>query len=664
MTDRPPRLQGTDGIRARVDLSRSFGPNDGSPLDDFLQTGLLTPVFVELYCFSFIEFLRQTYPQPPDTIVVGWDPRDPDAVLAKAAIRAVRKAGVHVKQIGVVPTPLVPMTQIALNADGGIMLTASHNPPDQNGVKLFAGRFGLKLFPHDDEKLTRILYQQDWHTLSDLPETGQVQHMETLAQDLFRAFHLDPRNHWIAQTEKLAGQIVLVDHANGSLRGFAVEILQKMGFRDVIDVYEGITRPVNQHCGAAELEGQSVLSRDMLDAQPALMENRVVTELLRVGQEHRHHIRAGKMHLTAVIFDGDGDRFLRADYDPHLDAIRLISGDEIVLHMARFMQSRQNPAKPIPFVFTVESDLQTGNAAANLGMNPIMTGVGDKWLLLQATLTLLRQSAPLTSPFTEHIQQLETHPSHEVLAKIQTDLGEFAPQPLHFVGSEESGHTVTPGFLHTPDDQERVIFAGNGLKSALNLFAATSVLDASSDHSNFWEQLQHPFEPGFKKTFYVFYTQKSKLQAGTPFWQKLSAHVHETTAQHFPEAEIQLAVRSEEPNMLLFEVRYPNESGLRAAVFLRNSGTEDKSGVYLRGQVADQAQLLAIGTTIRQFLLAHMLNTDHPYLQAGLKLMKSGHIETDAISQPRLLSELHKGELIDSDQKPTALGEWLLNQLS
>ena len=76
------------------------------------------------------------------------------------------------------------------------------------------------------------------------------------------------------------------------------------------------------------------------------------------------------------------------------------------------------------------------------------------------------------------------------------------------IGSEETGHNITSGFLTDKDGKKTPIFFGNGLKSAINTFVATQFLLASKPMRAYFSALTHPFPPGFKQTFYTYYIKK------------------------------------------------------------------------------------------------------------------------------------------------------------
>jgi len=142
LRQKPKRLQGTDGVRREIKQAKVCP--GWTPQQVFLEKGWITEEFMELYAYCYVKNQKRA---KKSTIVIGWDPRDPSGIFTEAVVRGVRKAGGKALILGVVPTPLVPLFMQYEGADGGIMVTASHNPKDQNGIKLF--------LPSRHETLTR-----------------------------------------------------------------------------------------------------------------------------------------------------------------------------------------------------------------------------------------------------------------------------------------------------------------------------------------------------------------------------------------------------------------------------------------------------------------------------------------------------------------------------
>jgi len=576
------RLQGTDGIRRPVALSSDPRVAGLTPLQAFLERGVITEQFVELYVYAYVSSLDLA-----DEIVIGWDPRDPAGDYTGAAVRGIRKAGANAQVLGIFPTPGVAIYQIWSGAPAAFMITASHNYSDQNGIKIFHGPHGLKLFPEDDRALTRRVLALDYGEVASLPESGGFADHRDEALSVFREFHLDPRNSWLPQGETLGEFPLVVDAANGAFSGIAAGIFRELHGGEVIEVNaDWESGQVNRNSGVADLEGHARIER----GDPRFARHAAVREVFA---------RRGK----AAVFDADGDRFYRLDYDPASDAILVLSGDETAVHQAAF---HAPPPPGTLYVNTVESDLNAARHAARLGYEPRLTGVGDKWVLLQA-----------------------------------------AREPDRYgIGSEETGHNISRGFLVTLDGTTREVFTGNGLKSALNTFVATRGLSPAAAH--------RPFAPGFKQTFYVYYTDKEALHAGSEAFEGVARVIEEACTL----GPVRRVEHPEEPDMLYLAVD-GDDGTQRAGIFVRNSGTEDKTGVNVRGMTADAAALRAVGEKALLYLAGAMKAHAHPMARAEravLEALSSGPRAADDLPIPddvhreRLLHELaHKEKVIRAD---------------
>ncbi len=565
------RLQGTDGVRRKVIRSTDPAVRGLTPVEAFRRKGVITEEFAELYAFAFVRDLK-------GEVAVGWDPRDPEGWFTGAVVRGIRKAGRPAVVLGILPTPGVALYHVWRGTDAAFMVTASHNFRDQNGIKIFQGPDALKLFPDDDVRLTaRVLALDFARDVMPLPERGTRIEAGDEARRLFREFHLDPRNSWLSGGGVLGDFPLVVDAANGAMSGLAAEVFRALHGGEVLEVNSDVeSGEVNRKSGVADLEGVHEIPR----GSRRFEEHRAVQEVFRCQ---------GK----AAIFDADGDRFYRLDYDPQGDGVLVLSGDETAYHQARFLGP---PAPHTRYVNTVESDLNAARAARALGYTPVLTAVGDKWVLREA-----------------------------------------ADRPERYgIGSEETGHNISRGFVRTRAGAERHVFLGNGLKSALNTFVATRGMGP--------REAARPFEPGFKKTFYVFYTRKDLLHEGSDVFRGVADVVRRACTLGRVEAQPHPA----EPDMLYLAVVEAG-GGQRDGIFVRNSGTEEKTGVNVRGPMEDAPALTRIGEEALLYLAGSMKDDSHPMAQAEravLEALAAGPLPADRLPVPdgvnreRLLDEM------------------------
>ncbi len=595
------RLQGTDGIRRPVALSSDPRVQGLTPQDAFLRKGLLTQQFVELYVYAYVAGQKSAR-----EVVVGWDPRDPAGDFTRAAVLGVRKTGATAVVVGICPTPAVALYHVWRGTDAAFIVTASHNFRDQHGIKIFRGATPLKLFPEEDRALTaRVLGLDYAKDVAPLEATGGEVEARDEAIRVFSDFHLDARNSWLAEGETTGDFPLLVDPANGALSGVAADVLRALHGGSVDEINADTeSGDVNRNSGVADLEGVAEIERGDL----RFVEHRTVAALFERGG-------------SAAVFDGDGDRFYLLTHDAESDRVLVLSGDETAVHQARH---RAPPKSDTLYVNTVESDLNAARAAHALGYAPVLTGVGDKWVLKQAA------DAP----------------------------------DRYGIGSEETGHNISRGVVTTRAGEEAFVFLGNGLKSAVNTLVATRGLAPREAH--------HPFTPGFKRTFYVYYTRKELLFKDSEVMHTV-AEIIERQCSLGPTVP---RPRPEEPDMLYLAV---DEGGgaQRAGIFVRNSGTENKTGVSVRGGMEDSEALVAVGEEALVFLARAMKDRDHPMALAELDVLRAldgGARPDEALAVPsgvnreRLLLEMAVKEKVirrcEAGYERTELGTRMLEALS
>ncbi|MBI3091913.1 MAG: hypothetical protein HYY96_14730 [Candidatus Tectomicrobia bacterium] len=645
------RLQGTDGIRRQTALGGDPRVGGLTPLRAYLERDLITEQFMEFYCYCHVASLIESgAARRGDAIVVGYDPRDPSRRFVEAVLAGVRKAGAAVVDVGILPTPAVALYMVARNAAGAIVITASHNGPDQNGIKLFLAAQGLKLFPADDRRLTKAVCGASNDAVAALTCIGDYLDEHAEAVEVFRRFCLDPRNSWLdgdapAVPDELRNLVLVVDTANGALSELAAPILAELGAQ-VIPVNTSLCGEVNLNSGVADLEGTAIITAAMVhEAEGPFAKHEALRRLFAEGRQRRAAVQAGEVRVAAAVFDADGDRFYAVEYDAVQDRLLVLSGDEIACHQAAYLRRHGEAWRGALFVNTVESDLNAAHHAAALGFSTALTGVGDKWLLLRAWRAYLRamaEAAKPDQPVWELVElcrladALTTDPDVDGarLSRLLTQIAAKAapaallqPGAIPFaIGSEETGHCITAGVARCLDGRELPVFLGNGLKSAINTFAATQRLLRDCEPRRRPALLAHPFAPGHKRTFYAYYTRKAEFQRGSPAWVAVEELLRRQLAEglRLERPQEPCTVRRlefpEEPDMLYLGVHDAAER-LLVGVFARNSGTEEKTGVNVRG-AAELARLLdAAGEEALRLLLRRLKDASHPYARAERRIL-------------------------------------------
>ena len=262
------------------------------------------------------------------TAIVGQDSRASGQYLEEAICRGLSSAGIDVYRVGILPTPAISFLVQDRGADLGVMISASHNPASDNGIKFF-DRTGSKLADQIEAKIESVLGQ----IVSSSNGAGSVIEdlgaKESYIQNLLKSLN-----------GNLTGIKVVVDCANGAASFVAPELLKRAG-AEVIAISaspDGLN--INDNCGSTHLENLIA---------------RVRSEGADIGIAH----------------DGDADRVLAID-----DKGSVIDGDFILGILAQDMEL---PTKTV--VGTVMTNLGLIKALEEKGIKFIATAVGDRYVL-------------------------------------------------------------------------------------------------------------------------------------------------------------------------------------------------------------------------------------------------------------------------------------------
>lgn len=676
------RIQGTDGWRGHRT------PNE--QMFTILGSGRLSPELVEIYHASFIEWaIAQGLMRRGDRYVLGYDPRDdaeiagiPPGSYTKAAIRGAQRAGATVVDVGVVPIWAAPLYMVWSGATACGVITASHNPKDDTGNKLFVGP-ALKLFPEDDFEISahffRNLGRDGWKPeKNDLPAYRRVeadQEDHAAAIRVAEETALVRENSWAQEDRPLGDWLVVVDPARGAYAGRAADPEhpkpddpQEFGILSrsvaglgatVFEVGKNLGRGnVNEGSGVGQFEGAGLLvvSREDVREKDILRDHEMFGQMFAVATQHRTELQSGQKRLAGIMSDADGDRLYMLIYDAATDTIVIMSGDETAFVQATFLLQAAPPAwraafTGAGFATTVESDFFAADAAATLGLTKEYTGVGDKWILLQAVTALLRATighleqtggvairgrlarikadverlggaSMRMAAAVQAMQQLDA-----LAAEARVDLEKFLMTPgaiKSAVVTEESGHNVTALYITTKDGRRLPVFIGSGMKSAINTLAAFQALfpTPGTRHRTIdgrdvtWvEFAREPFVHGHKRTHYAFYVDKTRLLSGSPAWTGLSNVIQQGVPRVFgPGYNVVERPRADEPDMLYFVVQHDGQDV--GAVFARPSGTENKASLYVRGRRDLEGQFNRLGAMVEVAANEVLGDRSSPSLQA------------------------------------------------
>jgi phosphoglucosamine mutase len=304
---------GTDGVRGR------FGD------------AVMNPDFVRKLANAAGRHMAAKLGAGPKRALIGRDTRGSGPALEAAVAEGLAAAGWNVGLLGVVPTPAVSLAVRELGAQLGVVITASHNPADDNGVKFFAGS-GFKL-PDAEEAAIEALLDQAGPAV----EPGEIATVgEGKARYVAQALRLLPAG-------ALRGWKIVLDTANGATCGTTREVLAQLGAELELIGNAPDGRNINAGVGSEH---------------PAQLAARVVATGARLGLAH----------------DGDGDRVVFCD-----ETGAALDGDEVMTFLALGMLRRgELPGGTL--VVTVQSNLGVDAALAAAGGRVVRTNVGDRYV--------------------------------------------------------------------------------------------------------------------------------------------------------------------------------------------------------------------------------------------------------------------------------------------
>ena len=268
------------------------------------------------------------------TAIVGQDSRASGEFLEAAVVAGLTSAGINVYRVGILPTPAIAHLVAESKADLGVMISASHNPMPDNGIKLFA-RGGGKL---DDAIEARIEARmgEDWKRPTGR-NVGRVINDDTAAERYL--------THLLTSVETpLKGLRIVVDCANGAASAVAPEAYRRAGAEVIAIFNQPDGWNINEECGST----------------------------------HLHQLRAAVLREGAdvgIAHDGDADRCLAIDATGNE-----IDGDHILSILARGFKAR-GKLKSNTVVGTVMSNLGFMHAMRDSGIEVVTTPVGDRYVL-------------------------------------------------------------------------------------------------------------------------------------------------------------------------------------------------------------------------------------------------------------------------------------------
>ncbi len=272
-------------------------------------------------------------------VIVGRDTRCSGTMLEAAIVAGITSVGRDVASVGIVPTPAVARATVAEGAAAGVMISASHNPIADNGIKFF-GPDGFKLSDQIESEIESLIGNES------LPRpTGTGIGVARIAQNLGKHYY----DELYGTGVDLHGLHVVVDGAFGAAYAIAPYALRKLGATVTEINCENDGARINVECGA--------------------------THLAPLQAKVRELIAAGEEHVVGVAFDGDADRALFVD-----ETGAFVSGDHVMFAIGRALHDR-GELRGDTIVGTVMSNIGFERALQHHGITLVRAAVGDRYVL-------------------------------------------------------------------------------------------------------------------------------------------------------------------------------------------------------------------------------------------------------------------------------------------
>jgi phosphoglucosamine mutase len=260
-------------------------------------------------------------------------------MLENALVSGICSMGVNALLVGVVPTPGIAYLTNSMRADAGIVISASHNPFQDNGIKIFSSD-GMKLPDETEAAIEEIIFANNLHTLQPSPsELGKAYRMDD-ARGRYIVFlkHTFPKEH------SLEGSRIVLDCSNGATYRVAPDTFFELGAEVSTLFDEPNGKNINLHCGSQHPES-------------------LAGEVLKTKAD------------VGFAFDGDGDRMIAVD-----ETGAVLTGDQILAICANVMKKEGSLTNNL-VIRTVMSNIGLSVAFQKLKIDSCMTKVGDRYVL-------------------------------------------------------------------------------------------------------------------------------------------------------------------------------------------------------------------------------------------------------------------------------------------
>lgn len=302
------------------------------------------------------------------TILIGMDTRISGTLIESAMTAGFLSYGANVKLLGVIPTPGVAYLTKKLKADASVVISASHNTYDFNGVKFFSNK-GMKIPDELEEEIEEIMDSDKLSELTAVKDKIGVSEVRTDLLDEYLYFFRKNFEEDFENVDK-SNFVVAIDTANGATSLIAEKVFTALGIKHYILNNTPNGTNINEHCGSTHLD---VIKKYVVE----------------------NHCNLG------IAYDGDGDRCLAVDENGNE-----IDGDKILAIMSKYMMEKETLNKNT-VVATVMSNLGLKKYSEENGVNLIRTKVGDRYVLEE----MLKNGYNLGGEQSGHVIFLDYNPT-------------------------------------------------------------------------------------------------------------------------------------------------------------------------------------------------------------------------------------------------------------
>ncbi|MBT5844600.1 MAG: hypothetical protein HOH79_06440 [Euryarchaeota archaeon] len=525
------RLFGTDGIRGKI---VDANPDEKAAIMQLHDDRSVCPTLMRLVGEA-LGHLIDTLPGEGEHVVIGWDNRPGNQALVDGVTLGLRLAGCSVTHIGICATPALHYAVLWHKARLGCMMTASHNPASDSGIKVFDAE-GYKTSPVLEDKISELVYA----LCEEEREIDEIDHAEFSKPDMGFSLQWGGEHHplWLSQRLTLfrnqfgistlstdfIHRPLLLDCSKGSASSWFAEWLTDNGIesRELSQ-----TAPeLNKNCGAGDFSPTATWTfEEAASSQHVLLKN------LKPAPPGT---------IVGAALDGDGDRCLVIESTE--SGFRVIDGDAMADAMVVAGTQQKSPWL---VAASIESDLALLSSINRLPVKveTIETAVGDRWL------------------------------SHALRSSLVMD-----SQMPRIIGVEDSGHAVLPS--PHPHNEQNWSLVGDGAATLLAYLLARSTA-----------QEDMLMMRGWKQRVSVQHVRRELWDGNNPLSDEIERIARSHLEQCGKITQWNRHGLEGEENLMLIEALL---GGAPLSLGIRNSGTQAKISISLRLSSSIESEKVAL----------------------------------------------------------------------